>query len=169
MSDLIRREDAFKAIVGLTTQKTVDDIEILCDASVADSEGWLGGIRDALREVEYIPSAEPERIIKIGQRSGKTLESAIDYLHSVGWLQEHDRILTESAEPERKWIPVAEALPEEMDRILVTIVRSDGEKRVRSGHYYKGYFMMDNGDTWNGTDKEVIAWMPLVEPYRGDR
>lgn len=46
--------------------------------------------------------ADPERIIKIGQRSGKTLESAIDYLHSVGWLQEHDRILTESAEPERK-------------------------------------------------------------------
>jgi hypothetical protein len=61
MSDLIRREDVFKAIVGLTTHKTVDEIEILCDASVADSEGWFGGIRDALREVEYIPSAEPER------------------------------------------------------------------------------------------------------------
>lgn len=36
-----------------------------------------------------------------------TLESAIDYLHSIGWMQEHDRILTESAQPERKrgkWI-----------------------------------------------------------------
>lgn len=34
-------------------------------------------------------------------------ESAINYLQSTGWLQEHDRILTESAEPERKngeWI-----------------------------------------------------------------
>ena len=61
MSDLIRREDVFKAIVGLTTHKTVDEIEIYCDASVAGSEGWLGGIRDALRVVEYIPSAEPER------------------------------------------------------------------------------------------------------------
>lgn len=61
MSDLIRREDVFKAIVELTTRKTVDEIEILCDASVADSEGWLGGIRDALRAVEYIPFAEPER------------------------------------------------------------------------------------------------------------
>lgn len=73
-----------------------------------------------------------------------------------------------SAVPE-KWIPAEEVLPKDMDRILTTIVRSDGEKRVRSGHYYKGYFMMDNGDTWNGTDKEVIAWMPLVEPWRGDR
>lgn len=67
------------------------------------------------------------------------------------------------------WIPVSEALPEDMDRILATIIRSNGEKRVRSGDYFKGYFMMDNGDTWNETDKEVLAWMPLVEPYRGDR
>ncbi len=67
-----------------------------------------------------------------------------------------------------KWIPVTEALPEDMDRILVTIVRLNGEKRVRSGHYYKGLFMMDNGDTWNGTDKELLAWMPLVEPWRGE-
>ena len=73
-----------------------------------------------------------------------------------------------SAEPEPKWIPVTEALPEDMDRLLATIVRSDGEKRVRSGHYYKGYFMMDNGDTWNETDKGILAWMPLPEVYRGD-
>lgn len=73
-----------------------------------------------------------------------------------------------SAEPDRKWIPVTEALPEDMDRLLATIVRTNGEKRVRSGHYYKGLFMMDNGDTWNETDKEILAWMPLVEPWRGE-
>lgn len=70
---------------------------------------------------------------------------------------------------EVKWIPVSEALPKDMDRLLATIVRSDGSKRVRSGHYYKGLFMMDNGDTWNETDEEILAWMPLPEPYRGDR
>lgn len=67
-----------------------------------------------------------------------------------------------------KWIPVSEALPKDMDRLLVTIVRSDGSKRVRSGDYYKGYFMLDNGDIWNETDKEVLAWMPLPEPWRGE-
>ena len=69
---------------------------------------------------------------------------------------------------EVKWIPVSEALPKDMDRLLATIDRSNGEKRVRSGHYYKGLFMMDNGDTWKETDKEILAWMPLVEPYGGE-
>ena len=69
---------------------------------------------------------------------------------------------------EVKWIPVSEALPKDMDRLLATIVRSDGSKRVRSGHYYKGLFMMDNGDTWKETDKEILAWMPLIEPYGGE-
>ena len=69
---------------------------------------------------------------------------------------------------EVKWIPVSEALPEDMDRLLATIVRSDGSKRVRSGHYYKGLFLMDNGDTWKETDKGILAWMPLVEPYGGE-
>ena len=68
-----------------------------------------------------------------------------------------------------KWIPVSEVLPKDMERLLATIVRSDGSKRVRSGHYYKGLFSMDNGDTWKETDKGILAWMPLVEPYRGDR
>ena len=69
---------------------------------------------------------------------------------------------------EVKWISPNDELPKDMDRILATIVRPDGEKRVRSGHYYKGYFMMDNGDTWNETDKGVLAWMPLVEPWEGE-
>lgn len=67
---------------------------------------------------------------------------------------------------EVKWIPVSEALPKDMDRLLATIVRSDGSKRVRSGHYYKGYFMLDTGDMWNETDKGILAWMPLPEPWR---
>lgn len=38
--------------------------------------------------IEGLPSAQPEI----------TLESAIDYLCSIGWMQEHDRIMSASAQ-----------------------------------------------------------------------
>ena len=65
-----------------------------------------------------------------------------------------------------KWIPVTEALPEKYQRVLVTIKRIDGEMRVRSGDYHDDYFWIDNGDFWKCN--EVLAWMPLPEPWRGE-
>jgi hypothetical protein len=47
-------------------------------------------LRKDLRKLSHAQPVQPEI----------TLESAIDYLHSIGWMQEHDRILTESAQPE---------------------------------------------------------------------
>ena len=41
------------------------------------------------------------RLMSLPAQPEITLESAIDYLHSIGWMQNHDRILTESAQPER--------------------------------------------------------------------
>ena len=151
MSDLIRREDVY---------------DVLKKVNIAEMPIYLfdklwNGIRD-------LPSVEPERIIKIGQRSGKTLESAIDYLHSVGWLQEHDRILTESAEPERRWTPVTERLPEEDIDVLLQFPKNMGV-----GYQEDGFWNIVTGnDMYCGLDEgeaKLIAWMPLPEPWRGDR
>ena len=66
------------------------------EAFEVDSElqKWDGGcwIRYKMFEnvIDDVPSAQPEI----------TLESAIDYLHDIGWMQEHDRIMAESAQPE---------------------------------------------------------------------
>ena len=67
-----------------------------------------------------------------------------------------------------KWIPVSERLPENHARILVTIARSDGQMRVRSGCYYDDYFSIDNGDIWYVRDDGITAWMPLPEPRGGE-
>lgn len=72
------------------------------------------------------------------------------------------------AESGRKWIPVTEALPEDGERVLTTIEVGSRGKRVRSGTYFKSLFQCDNGDVWTVTDKEVIAWMPLPEPWGGE-
>ena len=65
-----------------------------------------------------------------------------------------------SAQPER-WIPCSERLPEHRLYVLVT--------------YEYEYGLIDNGITWySGTEnkwntsREVIAWIPLPEPYRGE-
>ena len=42
--------------------------------------------------LETVPSAQPEI----------TPEAAIEYLQTIGWMQEHDRVLSEYAQPMRK-------------------------------------------------------------------
>ena len=69
--------------------------------------------------------------------------------------------------PTQKWIPVSERLPEDNTRVLVTVKVGNREPKVRSGYYYMdGHFHIDNGDCWKSGDKELLAWMPLHEPYR---
>ena len=75
-------------------------------------------------------------------------------------------------QPEPHWIPVTERLPETTDAILTTfIVNGDRSYRyVEESSYY------GNDGSWcspwdeyreAGTSIEVIAWMPLPEPYKG--
>ena len=67
---------------------------------------------------------------------------------------------------EPKWIPISEKLPKDNSRVLVTVQVENREPKVRSGYYYKnGHFHIDNGDSWESKDKELVAWIPLLQPY----
>ena len=73
-----------------------------------------------------------------------------------------------SAQPEQRWIPVTERLPEpEEDEdidIIVTYV-DDEETRIIPVNYGKGTWYDCIFDTALNPIK-VIAWMPLPDPYR---
>lgn len=79
-----------------------------------------------------------------------------------------------STDPERKWIPVTEALPEEDEEVLVT-VHFDGTKDVKPSTYVETASQISGSwfsysDDWNASRNRyhVIAWMPLPEPWRGE-
>lgn len=71
------------------------------------------------------------------------------------------------AQPEQRWIPCTEALPEDCEDIIVTYV-DDEETRIIPVNYDKGTWYDCIFDTALNPIK-VIAWMPLPEPWRGDR
>ena len=67
------------------------------------------------------------------------------------------------------WIPVSEELPEKAFGCLVTVEEDDihGDPHRVIYPDFVGY----DGETWNNADGEpisfeVIAWMPLPEPYK---
>lgn len=74
------------------------------------------------------------------------------YFHLYGT---KDKIIfDEVANPEQKWIPVSERLPEMKKPILATYKTEDGLKVDRTMFDRYGFLI-----------GEVTAWMPLPEPY----
>ena len=78
-----------------------------------------------------------------------------------------------SAESEEKWIPVSERLPEDNRQVLVyaqsvhyalakydEMMEPDGKRKKQWVTFdaWKPYYAIEN----------VIAWMPLPEPWRGE-
>lgn len=72
----------------------------------------------------------------------------------------------QAVEPEPRWIPVTEQLPEDRTNVLVTIHTDYKGDKVRSSYYSGGYFNNDNGDCWKVGDEPLLAWMYQPEPYR---
>lgn len=66
-----------------------------------------------------------------------------------------------------RWIPTSERLPENSAAVLDVVCTPWRGCCIRSGRYYDGMFMNDNGDVWNATDKEIVAWM-LLPQYKED-
>lgn len=87
------------------------------------------------------------------------------------------------AEPEQRWIPVSEALPEERewlgtkrfgttisDEVYVTFENPKGERFCKHLSFQNGRLSRYDQYTIDAfyPDAKPIAWMPLPEPYRGE-
>ena len=88
--------------------------------------------------------------------------------------------------PDSKWIPVTERLPEKAGRYLVIARWSENMDYLVDALDY-GFKVNEDwegtdyifpnggafGEDWNGEidnlEKDIIAWMPLPEPYKEDK
>ena len=95
-----------------------------------------------------------------------------------------------SAQPEPQWIPCSERLPEDLEEVNVTWRNNNpepyydfvkGVNATGTAVYYKGEWYWYSSVTvdvlaeYGRYDSEeldeaieVVAWMPLPEPYKGD-
>lgn len=91
--------------------------------------------------------------------------------HYAWWDDEEKKIFDEiidlqpaaDVEPAQHWIPVRwESLPEDENKVLCCTVTAKGMKGIVLGYYSREL------ERWVcGMNSNVIAWMPLPEPYKG--
>lgn len=63
------------------------------------------------------------------------------------------------------WIPVTEALPHTDDKVLCCTMTKKGVPGIVIGYYLRG----EHGCSWAcGMNNNVIAWMPLPDPYEAE-
>ena len=65
------------------------------------------------------------------------------------------------AQPEQRWIPVSERLPKEGEVVLTQAKFKDDVKMAVSSRIDYNYWT-----TWGTRDINIVAWMPLPEPYQ---
>lgn len=64
-----------------------------------------------------------------------------------------------SAQPEPRWIPCSEGLPEDGDDVIVTVW---GDRVMIAWRYHNEW----ETESFSLDDEEVNAWMPLPKPWK---
>lgn len=69
-----------------------------------------------------------------------------------------------AAQTEQRWIPCSERVPETEDKVLCQTVTKKG-----ISNFVIGYYMKESNYWACGMNSNVIAWMPLPEPYKEEQ
>ena len=155
-------------------------LKAVCEAIDMAIEALQADAEDRLYIKIYADDEPSVKAEKLYQICGETQPKEV-----TEWLKEYFpgiAIEALSAETVQEWIPVSERLPDKDDTVLIFL---NSEERTWHGEYRRIEFGMysddrddHDGPGWmylneSGTDywadlfdDDVLAWMPLPEPYR---
>ena len=115
-------------------------------------------------------------------------QAAISHVDDVPYIKDHPTVgllwkawieSLPSAQPEQRWIPCSERLPEEYGEFLVTMTEKAKAKDLgfdidetyimKMRYNSNGWQLPRRIPSWinKAVKDEVLAWMPLPEPYKG--
>ena len=118
---------------------------------------------DLISREEAIDAVEKSRRANCHQ--DRKAASAHEYEH-----RHFLKILRDLTSAEPQWIPVSKRLPKESGIYLVTL-KTDGVAYLES-EFPNGFVYVSTYDAvimnWGYGGKDVIAWMPLPKPYKGE-
>ena len=150
MSDLIERQAVIQvidAVFPVDPMKSEYAQGIACGAALAKTY------------VEQLPSAQPE--INEWCHDCKEYDTENDCCPRWGQVI---KTALEDAQPEQRWIPCSERLPELNQICIVT-----DETRRCAYEYGLHDDTYDDENGWTYLGHRIIAWMPLPEPYKGEQ
>lgn len=120
----------------------------------SDSVVLLPGWRSSM-------GAVTEALYAVRQGKAVTAYERKDAASSVCW--DGEKLTTGSDEKTRKWIPCSEQLPQNDEYVLCCTRRKNGTRGIVIGYYLR------EAERWAcGMNSNVVAWMPLPEPYKED-
>jgi hypothetical protein len=95
--------------------------------------------------------------------ANKCAECSKEHRQLAEWLKELKQLREQT-----RWIPVSEKLPEDYQRVLVTVVNYWGIEVVRVAEYSnqkKIFQIKESNDKWKVGEEGLLAWLPLPKPY----
>ena len=188
--DLIDRQAAIDAILAVTGNSSVRELyEHVQEHGLSDM--WSGGVNAAIDIIIAVPSAQP-KILAYGEGElnvpdtnvGDIIsrKAAIDAVMELFRRVPTNAIRAKkvieklpSAQPEQRWIPCSERLPDIKEHhvsepcIVYCSNGAYGFAELEENIFGQVGWNCERDDDYHEPLGEVLAWMPLPDPYQAER